>query len=69
MKGKLLHLLCLLCLLGGMSTRVSAQYSATPVTSATQFVDGGKYAIMVGSDGKSFFVNQFIFLNTNKFLY
>lgn len=65
MKGKLLHLLCLLCLLGGMSTQVSAQYSATPVTSATQFVDGGKYAIMVGSDGKGFFVNQFIFLNTN----
>lgn len=47
MKGKLLHLLCLLCLLGGMSTRVSAQdYEAYELSNVSEIkTDGTEYLI------------------------
>lgn len=52
MKGKLLHLLCLLCLLGGMSTRVSAQYVAKKVTDVSEITaDANVYYAFQLSEG------------------
>lgn len=63
MKGKLLHLLCLLCLLGGMSTRVSAQYVAKKVTDVSEITADAnvKYAFqLIEAYTGSSYLNGFI---------